>query len=176
MSEQIKYEAVFGDQGLFDEEFEPKAIAVILEPGAIRFLAKTNEEINNRITKSSFSKVIAMRRIIKTPVWTKSDKMAGKLPEVGCIVRVSPTENAKVVAVNTKMSVMAVQCNDESIDVLDIHEILPFETEAERQQREEDEFVSSINVDDYSPLLSGVAFKTGVRAAYRKLKMPEVQK
>ena len=148
----IRYEPVFGDQTLFNDGPDDAEMVAIYALRLKRWYKLQDGECYLYQGKGQSWKrcrngypglpLLAQRRIIRTPVWTKSDQMAGKLPEVGCIVRVSPTENAKVVAVNTKMSVMAVQCNDESIDVLDIHEILPFETDAERQQREREEWCS----------------------------------
>lgn len=176
----IRYEPVFGDQKFFNGAPDD---AVYVRYGRDIFIF--NSEINCTAGSLRDIPIIAMRRIIRTPVWTKEDQLAGKLPEVGCIVRVSPTENAKVVAVNTKMSVMAVQCNDESIDVLDIHEILPFETDAERQQREREEWCSKA-LDSAGILSEMKHYELKRLGEYigsihdallsGELKMPEVQK
>lgn len=180
MTEQIKYEAVLGDQNLF---IHAPTDAIVVRYG--RDFYNYESEITATTGQLRDEPIVAMRRIIRTPVWTKEDQLVGKLPEVGCIVRVSPTENAKVVAVNTKMSVMAVQCNDESIDVLDIHEILPFETDAERQQREREEWCSKA-LDSAGILSEMKRYELKRLGEYigsihdallsGELKMPEVQK
>ena len=78
MTEQIKYEPVFGDQNLF----------IPAPPDAI--VARYGKDFYNYESKVTLTTgelrsepIVAMRRIIRTPVWTKEDQKAGKLPEVG---------------------------------------------------------------------------------------------
>ena len=138
---EVKYEAVFGDQSLFDGCIDEFAYLVIKTSYGQKFTA-THETINGVIPDyiETCGLEIAMRRIIRTPVWTKEDQKAGKLPEVGCEVMVSPKTKATVTAVDSIQKVVAVQCDDESLDILQPCEILPIETEAERQQREREEW------------------------------------
>ena len=82
---EIKYEAVFGDQSLFDGA--PDDVDLIGHsgghykntPNGILYCGGctfTADELRN-------TGFIAMRRIIKTPVWTVADQLAGRLPEIG---------------------------------------------------------------------------------------------
>ena len=80
---EIKYEAVFGPQELFDGA--PEYIEFI------RFNDYSREHLwgdSNSINHLTFKDlkaipIVAMRRIIRTPTWTAADQKAGKLPEVG---------------------------------------------------------------------------------------------
>ena len=80
-----KYTPVFGPQELFDNEFEPNAIAVIFIDRTNKLHATSEAEIDRQLQRTG-SYVVAMRRIIKTPVWTVADQQAGRLPEVGSML------------------------------------------------------------------------------------------
>ena len=84
MSEEIKFEPVFGDQSLF-EDAPDDAIAIrVNDYKLITYYFLTEEHLaltNSRELKAI--PIIAMRRIIKVPTWTKVDQLAGRLPEVG---------------------------------------------------------------------------------------------
>lgn len=149
MSEEIKYEPIYGLQKPFDDGPEDAEAYGIFGNEVIYYkIDKTSVYCFD--TDNQWSHIdgapnipfLAMRRIIKTPVWTKGDQKAGKLPEVGCEVMVSPKTKATVTAVDSIQKVVAVQCDDESLDILQPCEILPIETEAERQQREREEWVN----------------------------------
>ena len=84
----MKYEAVFGDQSLFDGCHDETAYIVIATSNGRKFVAGefTEYGIVEGDVKSDGLR-IAMRRIIADPKrWTLEDKKAGMLPEVGCIV------------------------------------------------------------------------------------------
>ena len=93
---EIKYEAVFGDQSLFD--CAPKNAEIV------RYNNYSDDYVFSdlsHIFALSFKQlhalpIIAMRRIIRTPTWTVADQKAGKLPEVGAKV-----DGGKVVFVNS---------------------------------------------------------------------------
>ena len=76
---EIKYEAVFGDY-----KFSSPACEVAMQ-------SSFGEIIEMRLTKPLVIPegwgVIAMRRIIRTPIWTVEDQKAGKLPKVGAEVK-----------------------------------------------------------------------------------------
>ena len=82
MTEQIKYEAVFGDQSVFNPGDKTTVMVTerTLHPG-FQFLEHWDcyKKVLGRDER-----IIATRRIIKTPVWTVADQQAGRLPEVGC--------------------------------------------------------------------------------------------
>lgn len=85
----IKYEAVFGDQGLFDRNDAPEDCEIIGDCCYKVICGEVNvwnfsEKRWCDHYKSSFL-CLAMRRIIADPKrWTVEDKKAGRLPEVGC--------------------------------------------------------------------------------------------
>ena len=92
---EIKYEAVFGDY-----KFSSPACEVAIQ-------SSFGEIIERRFTKPLVIPegwgVIAMRRIICTPIWTVADQKAGKLPEVGCNVFDEMNENEVIVkAINAR--------------------------------------------------------------------------
>ena len=79
---EIKYEAVFGSQELFDGA-EPDVFLVETNGVYKTFHKETTGKVSIW-TKSGCD--LAMRRIIRTPTWTVADQKAGKLPAVGAIV------------------------------------------------------------------------------------------
>ena len=191
----MKYEMIFGDAGLFDGAGTFTGLDVVVHSIAsgIKSYARLSD-----LTPESLRNhpVCAMRRIIKEPKrWTWEDKKAGVLPEVGikCVwVNLSGTETPddllypevgeeiEIVA-NTKtydgkypVSVFKwlhddgeTQCYAASGHVEDFK---PIETPEEREQREEDEFVVAMLDAASQEQLMSAGFKSGVIAAYRKLK------
>ena len=117
--------------------------------------------------------VLAMRRIIAEPKrWTVEDQKAGRLPEVGWVVRATGVnEDARIAAINND-SVCSVCVVFEDGDFITLHfsGIAPIETPAEKAQREEDEFVVAMLDAASQEQLMSAGFKSGVVAAYRKLK------
>ena len=90
----MKYEAVFGDQSLFDDapEDAEMAASVCQMPrwyamfnGKVLFCDSKKESWQSADFDHPGSPLLAMRRIIAEPkCWTVEDKKAGRLPEVGC--------------------------------------------------------------------------------------------
>ena len=137
---EIKYEAVFGPQELFNNEFEPNAIAVIFIDRTNKLHATSEAEIDRQLQRTG-SYVVAMRRIIKVPVWKKADKLAGKLPEVGCkAVQIQGFCEVDVLMIHKGCVVV---CNSEKSDsrpaVFKIDSFMelftPLETPAEKAAR-----------------------------------------
>ena len=175
MSEQIKYEAVFGNQELFDGAGTFTGLDVVLHSIAsgIKSYARSSD-----LTPESLRNhpICAMRRIIKSPVWTKADQQAGKLPDVGCVVMVGPETKATITAHDSIQKVFSVQCENESLDILKLHEILPVETQEDRARRVREEWCNSA-----AKLLKNLEYSSTLTSIYDallsgELKMPEVQK
>ena len=83
---EIKYEAVFGDQSLFDNDIGDSVAAI--NHGDVVFCFNSYNAFLIEVMKCndlplSESPAFAMRRIIRTPTWTVADQKAGKLPEAG---------------------------------------------------------------------------------------------
>ena len=174
MTEQVKYEAVFGDQSVFNPGDKTTVMVTerTLHPG-FQFLEHWDcyKKVLGRDER-----IIATRRIIKTLVWTKADQEAGKLPEIGCeyigrgvlLACVFVDKNGDIWG-KSKESLMYVHQSSE---------IKPIETEAERQQREREEWVNHA----YEKLISSdVKGKASLGDIYDalvsgELKAPEVKK
>ena len=90
MSEQIKYEAVFGDQALFDD-VDHSCEGISTSGRWLRFnysqdgiVEAFDDDSKVWVFFGVTCTVIAMRRIIQEPKrWTVEDQKAGRLPEVG---------------------------------------------------------------------------------------------
>ena len=140
MSEQYKYEPIFGDQSLFDGAPEDAVAVRVNDCKSITYYFLTEEHLaltNSRELKAI--PVIAMRRIIKTPVWTMADKEDGRLPEVGCevILRTSG-ELATVNAVHKNM--VCLTFSDGSFSPFNVERIDPIETPEEKAARLREEW------------------------------------
>ncbi len=173
----MKYEAVFGDQSLFDgaPEDAEMAASVCQMPrwytmfdGKVLFCDSKKESWQSADFNHPSSQLLAMRRIIAEPKrWTVEDQKAGRMPKVGAKV-----DGGKVVFVNgfnvvTELKSGAVIV---SLPKTFLNTFKPIETPDEKAQREEDEFIDSLrSVEIHDGTVSGF-FNQGARAAYRKLK------
>ena len=145
---EIKYEPVFGDQSLFDGAPEDAEYAgwfcqevrwYMILNGKILFSDGGSWCTSDNPYLSA--DIAAMRRIIKVPVWKKADKLAGKLPEVGCkAVQIQGFCEVDVLMIHKGCVVV---CNSEISDsrpaVLKIDSFMelftPLETPAEKAAR-----------------------------------------
>lgn len=168
----MKYEAVFGNQELFDGAGTFTGLDVVVHSIAsgIKSYARLSD-----LTPESLRNhpVCAMRRIIKEPKrWTWEDKKAGRLPDVGCRA-IWRNDNGMECTVKIETAFFGNECavsiDDEVIYFAENFCLFPIETPSEKAQREEDEFVDAL-VSEYNKMPSSTSFKAGIRAAYRKLK------
>ena len=173
---EIKYEAVFGDQSLFDGAPEDAEYAgwfcqevrwYMILNGKILFSDGGTWCTSDNPYLSA--DIAAMRCIIKEPKrWTLEDKKAGRLPVVGAKCRQGHKDEI-VIAATEKFVVT--ECQDMSVcttrkDVF-MRSYNPIETPEEKVQREQEEFVASFNSEKYS---NPTLYREGLRDAYRKLK------
>ena len=173
MSEQIKYEAVFGDQSLFDGAADD-VILVIKDDGAPLFYRDKEKYPRGNVRVSSHDFKVSMRRIIQEPKrWTVEDQKAGRLPEVGA--ELLHESEGYVNFVGEFDFRWMLRTKEGGLYLAEKFYCSPIETPEERAKREEDEFVDSnivgVEFKDNSDLSF---YRKGLRAAYRKLKMPEV--
>ena len=150
MSEQYKYEPVFGPQELFDGA--PDDVDMIGHsgghykntPNGILYCGGctfTADELRN-------TGFIAMRRIIKVPVWKKADQLAGKLPEVGCRVSFCHKLNTnwrtgEIKYIDDQVAVIKTDDIDRPfVYEVDRVEFKPIESPEEKAQRLRDEWCS----------------------------------
>ena len=158
---EIKYEAVFGDQSLFDDA-EPDVVLAETN-GVYRTFHKESDKPYDVASVSRSD--LAMRRIIRTPTWTVADHKTGKLPEVGAKF-LYKDEELCCHYVDSNGEIWANNFKGEVVTPL-LREITPIESPEEKAARLRDEFVESTcrQNEPHSTLYSD-----GVRAAYRKLK------
>jgi hypothetical protein len=112
----IKYEPVFGDQSLFDNAPEDAEMIGGLKADSGLFYKVLNGKLFASFNKHDpFTEeyettidriqVRAMRRVIKTPIWTREDQEAGVLPPVGVRILVS-SKPCLVIFSNTELIVV----------------------------------------------------------------------
>ena len=161
---EIKYEAVFGNQELFDGAGTFTGLDVVVHSIAsgIKSYARLSD-----LTPESLRNhpVCAMRRIIRTPTWTTADQKAGRLPEVGCRVNFCHK-------LNTNWRTGEIKYIDDQVTVIKSDDILrlfvyeiervefkPIETPEEKAARLREEWVSTATFmttyEIYDQLLSG---------------------
>ena len=179
---------IFGDEKLFDGAPEDSVIAIKrpfirgVRSEKIYFFSTTFDAVMEAGSCFNFNNVIlktdeyAERRIIKEPKrWTLEDKKAGRLPEVGAkCSHCHSVDERTVLSVTDKY--VGIECDNSDINPYFvthaefIQYYIPIETPAEKAQREEDEFVVAMLYAASQEQLMSAGFKSGVIAAYRKLK------
>ena len=147
---EIKYEPLYGLQKPFDNGPADSTAYGLFRDGDEYIYYKIDKtSVYCFDTDNQWSHIdgaptipfLAMRRIIEEPNrWTLEDQKAGRLPDVGCTVMVSPNCSAIVTAVDNVQKVVAVQCENQELDILAIHEMLPIETPEEKAARLREEW------------------------------------
>ena len=137
----MKYEAVFGNQDLFDGAGTFTGLDVVtrsIASGNMMYCRLSD------LTPKSLREypVIAMRRIIQEPKrWTVEDWKDGRLPEVGCMVMVTSfDECASVAAINN--DAVCVVFHDGEFTTLHKSGISPIETPEEKAERLRSEWIN----------------------------------
>jgi len=171
MSQEIKYEAVFGDQSLFDNAIGDSVAAI--NHGDVVLCFNSYNAFLIEVMKCNdlpLSDVpeFAMRRIIRTPIWTVEDQKAGRLPEVGAKLIYTETWDAfefvGVIAGSMRWACKDFQ--DGFLYFFEQSEMSPIETpeeKARRERREWGEKASAVFINSssnqftsiYDALLSG---------------------
>lgn len=169
----MKYEMIFGDEKLFDGAHECATHATkgggfyFIDTGVVKFISNIGFGAMDVCELTGY--LVAERRIIKEPKrWTWEDKKAGRLPEVGSIVKFVKSE-IEFLGVGEISNYWVCRYPSGVLAFRERGSIEPIETPAEKAQREEDAFVDVI-VSEYNKMPSSISFKAGIRAAYRKLK------
>ena len=167
----MKYEMIFGNEKLFDGA--PDDVDMISYNGEFYKNSQNGPMYRYGCTFTTDEYrnegFIAMRRIIKEPKqWTWKDKKAGRLPDVGAKYAYDGVE-VTCHHINKAGDIWGHTKNGD-VWCQSINEITPIETPAEKAQREEDEFVVAMLDAASQEQLMSAGFKSGVIAAYRKLK------
>lgn len=143
----MKYEAVFGNQDLFDGAYKDAVIAIKrplisgVRSEEMFFFSSTFDAVMKAGSSFNFNNVIlktaeyAERRIIEEPKrWTVEDQKAGRSPDVGCMVMVTSfDECASVAAINN--DAVCVVFHDGEFNTLHKSGISPLETPEEKAER-----------------------------------------
>ena len=148
----MKYEAVFGDQSLFDGCYDETAYIVIATSNGRKFVVGefTEYGIVEGDVKSDGLR-IAMRRIIAEPKrWTLEDKKAGMLPEVGCIVIGCDKKEYEVLA-QERCELALRNTSNRNLMLITVsafnRDFKPIETPEEKAQRLRSEWINKAYVD-----------------------------
>ena len=149
---EIKYEPVFGPQELFDCASDDAVLAIKdTTSGRIHIFTNdgwTKSGLKHERHIGTSDNQIAMRRIIKTPVWTVADQQAGRLPEVGCRVNFCHKLNTnwrtgEIKYIDDQVAVIKADAIDRPfVYEVDRVEFKPIETTEEKARRERDEWVN----------------------------------
>ena len=140
----MKYEMIFGDEGLFDCASDD-AVLAIKDTTSGRIHIFTNDGwiksgLKHERHIGTSDNQIAMRRIIKVPTWSVADKKAGKMPEVGCRVDTFIGE-CTVIGVDLNLRLVGVQYQDDGgMGLLSLDEIKPIESPEEKAVRLREEW------------------------------------
>lgn len=129
-----KYTPVFGPQELFCECGTFSGITAIGRNNVTGLLSyfKECDLSDDNVRKNP---IVAMRRVIKEPkCWTVEDQKAGRLPEVGWVVRATGVnEDARIAAINN--DAVCVVFEDGGFITLHVSGITPIETPDEKAAR-----------------------------------------
>lgn len=139
---EVKFEPLLGDQSVFHKDDKESVVAIGYSLGRSIIKGFSDKYLS---TLNQGEQIIAMRRIIKTPVWAVADKEAGRLPEVGCNITNSATGDITVIFSKDDFIVTISPAG--VIGKYSIREVFscfaPIETPAEKAQRFESEWVES---------------------------------
>ena len=141
---EIKYEAVFGPQELFDGSPVHCEFAVKTKRFGIEWYKSSKDAVITAFQLASTEVIdVAMRRIIRTPTWTVADQKAGKLPEVGAKFKARGYvwECVRILN-NTVLAVVG-----DSYCGFDINECKPIESPEEKAARLRSEWINKAYVD-----------------------------
>ena len=173
MSEEIKFEAVFGDQSLFDGAgtFTGLDVVVYSIASGIKSYARSSD-----LTPESLRNhpVCAMRRIIKSPVWTKADQEMGLMPEVGAGLTHESEGDVSFIGEYDCRWMLRTKYN--GLYLAEKFYCSPIETPEERAKRDREEWCNSA-----AKLLKNLEYSSTLTSIYDallsgELKMPEVNK
>jgi len=166
----MKYEAVFGNQDLFDGAGTFTGLDVVtrsIASGNMMYCRLSD------LTQQSLREypVIAMRRIIEEPKrWTVEDQKAGQLPEVGA--ELLHESEGCVNFVGEFDFRWMLRTKEGGLYLAEKFYCSPIETPEEKAERLEDEFVNELMKDGqviYTSSEQLAMCRKTARAAYRKL-------
>lgn len=147
----MKYEPIFGDQSLFNSASDDAVLAIKdTTSGRIHFFTNKGwikSGLKHERYIGTSDNEIAMRRIIKTPVWMVADQKAGRLPEVGAKY-LAGSDRQEFTCLfhsngNGSISVIGFNADNEVAGYLPEY-CCPIETPREKYDRERDECINKL--------------------------------
>ena len=140
----MKYEMIFGDEKLFDGAPDHVEVLRLNDYSKEYLWGDLNTVKLLTFKELKAIPIVAMRRIIKVPVWKKADQLAGKLPEVGAEVMCMDDSRHNFVGESIHAEHWAL-CHGKTKKVFHIPAtaVRPVETDTERQQRLKEEWCHS---------------------------------
>lgn len=175
---EIKDEPILGNQSLFNGAPEDAVCVIKTNDGNKYFFSENDSKAFGIYLCFAGQLEISMRRVIRTPVWTKADQLAGKLPEVGAEVMCMDDSRHNFVGESIHAGQWAL-CDGKTKKVFHIPAtaVRPVETDTERQQRLKEEWCHSalklINDELTDACDAAVIYDALVSG---ELKVPEVRK
>ena len=150
MSEQYKYEPIFGDQSLFDGAPE-ECFCVAKNVYDHRVFYKVADDCLFWLEGADWKHMqfmpctpLAMRRIIRTPIWTVEDQKAGRLPDVGWVVTTYDTKRYVFVGESCHENQWSLRdAESGKVYHTPITWVLPIESPEEKAARLREEWVDS---------------------------------
>lgn len=147
----MKYEMIFGDEEMFDGTAEECFCVAKNVYDDNVFYKSENLSLfwldGGKWKPLAFMSCtpLAMRRIIKTPVWTKADQEKGILPTVGCLC-IEGMYPEEVIAVTSKYIVTKTKTDGVCTTSIETFKrtYRPIETPREKYDRERDECIDKL--------------------------------
>ena len=141
---EIKYEAVFGLQELFNGAQNDIVAVRLNDYQCISYGYLTQEKLDAlSVAELKAIPVVAMRRIISTPAWTVADHKAVGLPEVGCRIYVPMMHEEQNVIYSSEKVIVSISDNEGAVtrtEVGSIDRIKPIESPEEKAARLREEW------------------------------------
>lgn len=137
----MKYEMIFGDEKLFAGVRDGIVALRFVNGSGGKLLHCKEGQIDGLVEADLINHpIVAMRRIIRTPIWTVEDQKAGKLPEVGSKLIYTETwdefEFVGVIAGSMRWACKDFQ--DGFLYFFEQSEMSPIESPEEKARRERD--------------------------------------
>ena len=167
----MKYEMIFGDEKLFDGAPEDAIAIRVNDYKKITYYHHNEDDLKSKSMQDLHAiPIVAMRRIIKTPVWTVADQKAWRLPEVGSMLNNKTRGECTFIGFgDDDKTYWALKLKNDLIYIVNKNWCTPIESPEEKAARLEDEFVKSEMKDTTLSIEWACIYERGVRAAYRKL-------
>lgn len=140
---EIKDEPILGNQSLFNGAPEDAVCVIKTNDGNKYFFSENDSKAFGIYLCFAGQLEISMRRVIRTPVWTKADQLAGKLPEVGSMLNHKTQGECTFIGTGVdNKSYWALKLKNDLIYIADKNWCAPIELPEEKASRLREEWCS----------------------------------